>query len=86
MASGAMVRARDEKFDVPDDLSIVGYDDINVASYLHPKLTTIRNPVNDMGHMAAKWILKNVYKKDTDEIQTMFEPELIIRDSAQQNI
>ncbi|MFT5452106.1 MAG: LacI family transcriptional regulator, partial [Enterobacterales bacterium] len=84
MASGAMVKARDENFDIPRKLSIVGYDDINVASYLHPKLTTIRNPVNEIGQMAAKWVLKNVYNKDTDETQTMFEPELIIRDSAQQ--
>ena len=84
MAAGAMVKARDEKFDIPAELSIVGYDDINMASYLHPKLTTIRNPVNDIGRMAAKLVLKNVYNKDVDETQTMFEPELIIRDSAQQ--
>jgi len=82
MASGAMVKARDTHIAVPGDLSIIGYDDINVAYYLHPKLTTIRYPVEEMGHMAAKWVVKNVYKKDIADIQNTFEPELIIRNSC----
>ena len=82
MASGALVKARDSNLSVPDDLSIIGYDDISVAYYLHPKLTTIRYPVNEMGHMAARWVLKNVYKKDVNDIQTTFEPKLIIRNSC----
>jgi len=82
MASGAMVQARDSNIRVPDDLSIIGYDDINVAYYLHPKLTTIRYPVDEMGHMAARWVIKNVYNKHTDPILTMFEPRLINRDSC----
>ena len=83
MAAGSMVKARDEKLRIPDDLSIVGFDDINFARYLHPKLTTIRYPVNEMGHMASKMVLKNVYHKDVDDIKSSFEPKLIIRDSAQ---
>ena len=82
MASGALEKARDAQISVPDDLSIIGYDDINVAYYLHPKLTTIRYPVEEMGKMAAKWVIKNVYKKDVDDIKTTFEPELIIRNSC----
>jgi len=82
MAAGALVKARDEKIAVPDELSIIGYDDINVAYYLHPKLTTVRYPVDEMGKMAAKWVIKNVYKKDIEDIQTTFEPKLIIRNSS----
>ncbi|MCP4271190.1 MAG: substrate-binding domain-containing protein [Gammaproteobacteria bacterium] len=59
-----------------------GYDDINVAYYLHPKLSTIRYPVGKMGQLAAKWVLKNVYNKDVTEIKNTFEPELIIRNSC----
>lgn len=84
MASGALGKARDEQISVPDDLSIIGYDDINVAYFLHPKLTTIRYPVEEMGEMAAKWVIKNVYKKDTDDIKTTFEPQLITRNSCKQ--
>jgi len=82
MASGAMVQARDSAISIPDDLSIIGYDDINVAYYLHPKLTTIRYPVDEMGHMAARWVIKNVYNKDIKDIQHTFEPELIVRNSC----
>ncbi len=82
MASGTMVEARDRHINVPDDLSIIGYDDINVAYYLHPKLSTIRYPVEEMGYMAARWVIKNVYNKDVGDIQNTFEPELIIRNSC----
>ena len=82
MASGALGKARDEQISVPDDLSIIGYDDINVAYFLHPKLSTIRYPVEEMGKMAAKWVLKNAYKKEIDDIKTTFEPELITRNSC----
>jgi LacI family transcriptional regulator len=84
MASGALGKARDQQISVPNDLSIIGYDDINVAYFLHPKLTTIRYPVEEMGKMAAKWVIKNVYKKDVNDIKTTFEPQLIIRNSCKQ--
>jgi len=82
MASGAMVQARESDIHVPDDLSIIGYDDIDVAYYLHPKLTTIRYPVDEMGHMAARWVIKNVYNKDINDIKHTFEPKLIVRNSC----
>jgi len=84
MASGALVQARNLKVAVPDELSIIGYDDINFAYFLHPKLTTIRYPVEAMGHMAARWVIKNVYDKKTKDIQNTFEPEVIIRNSCKQ--
>jgi LacI family transcriptional regulator len=82
MAAGALDKARDKQISVPNDLSIIGYDDINLAYFLHPKLTTIRYPVKEMGKMAARWVIKNVYKKDTHDIKTSFEPELITRNSC----
>ncbi|MCP4273196.1 MAG: LacI family DNA-binding transcriptional regulator [Gammaproteobacteria bacterium] len=82
MASGAMVQARESDIHVPNDLSIIGYDDIDVAYYLHPKLTTIKYPVEKMGLMAARWVIKNVYNKDINDIQHTFEPQLIIRNSC----
>ena len=81
MASGAMKCAREHGFELPEQLSIMGYDNIIFTNYLYPKLTTIDNPINEMGHMAAKLVLKNVYQKKL-EIKHIFEPSLISRNSV----
>ncbi len=82
MASGAITYAREQGFSLPDDLSIIGFDNINFAEHTYPKLTTIDNPVNLMGHMAAKLVLKNVYERKNISITHSFEPTLITRDSV----
>lgn len=81
MASGAMTYAREHNFTLPQDLSIIGFDNIIFCRHLYPKLTTIDNPVNEMGHMAAKLVLKNVYQHTNLTIKYSFEPALISRDS-----
>ena len=40
------------------------------------------SPIRDMGHMAARWVLKNVYNQDKLTIQTIFKPEMVVRESA----
>jgi LacI family transcriptional regulator len=82
MAVGAMTVARDRGLDIPGDLSFVGFDNAPMSRYLYPKLTTIDYPIGDMSHMAVRWILKNVYKEDGGDIQHVFEPGLLVRDSV----
>ncbi|NMP31503.1 LacI family DNA-binding transcriptional regulator [Thalassotalea sp. M1531] len=82
MASGAMKYAREHGFRLPEGLSIIGFDNVIFANYLYPTLTTIDNPVNSMGHMAAKLVLKDVYQKKKLEIERVFEPTLINRHSV----
>jgi len=82
MASGAMTYAREHNFALPQDLSIIGFDNIIFSRHIYPKLTTIDNPVNEMGHMAAKLVLRNVYKQKNITIKHSFEPTLISRDSV----
>jgi LacI family transcriptional regulator len=82
MASGAITYAREQGFSLPNDLSIIGFDNIIFARHTYPKLTTIDNPVNLMGHMAAKLVLKNNYQQKDIEITHSFEPTLITRDSV----
>lgn len=84
MASGAMTYAREHGFALPQDLSIIGFDNIIFSRHIYPKLTTIDNPVYDMGHMAAKLVLKNVYQQKNLTINHSFEPALINRDSIAQ--
>ncbi len=82
MASGAMTMAREKKMLLPEDLSIVGFDNIIFAAHLYPKLSTINYPLGRMARATAHWVLKNVYKqKNLAEIQNLFEPEFIARDS-----
>ncbi|WDE07120.1 LacI family DNA-binding transcriptional regulator [Thalassomonas viridans] len=82
IASGAMTCARELGFALPQDLSVIGFDNVILARYMYPKLTTIDNPVNEMGQMAAKLVLKNVYQQDKLVIKQIFEPGLISRDSV----
>ncbi|MDN3651604.1 LacI family DNA-binding transcriptional regulator [Thalassotalea ponticola] len=81
MASGAMKLAREHGFSLPDDLSIIGFDNVFFTSYLYPRLSTINNPVDDMGHMVARMVLKDVYQCKTKSIQRLFTPSYVPRDS-----
>ena len=57
LAAGAMMRARDLGIDVPDDVSIIGFDDIGLASVVTPPLATVRVPQLAMGREAARVLL-----------------------------
>lgn len=81
MAAGALQVARDHKISIPDDISMLGFDNISFTSYMFPKLTTIDNPVNAMGRMAVKWVLNEAYQQN-NSIENLYKPELIIRDSV----
>lgn len=81
MASGAMKGARDHKMTIPGDCSVIGFDNVYFADYLHPELTTMDYPIKAMAQMASKSILKQVYKKGDVETKNLFIPELILRES-----
>src|SRR6187401_1901951 len=81
MAAGAMAEAHDRGLKIPEQLSIVGFDDAPIARYVYPKLSTIHYPIADMSRMAARWVLKNVYGRRELEVQQAFEPKFVDRDS-----
>ncbi|QGX41541.1 LacI family DNA-binding transcriptional regulator [Permianibacter aggregans] len=82
MACGAMNTARDAGLQLPEDLSIIGFDNVIMSRYTFPHLSTIDYPIGEMGRMAAKWVLKNIYQQDDIDIIHHFEPSLILRDSV----
>ena len=84
MASGAMKYAREHGFKLPEDLSIIGFDNIIFANYLYPTLTTVDNPVSSMGKMAAKLVMKDVYQQKKLQIEPVFKPTLVERNSLAQ--
>jgi LacI family transcriptional regulator len=82
MAAGAMEVIRSSGRSIPGDISVVGFDNVRWSKFLYPKLTTVDYPVSKMSRMAARWVLKNVYRDPKVDIQHVFHPRLISRDSV----
>lgn len=76
---------RELEIRVPDELSIVGYDDSYLTEASETKITSVTHPKMDMGIEAAKWIIAAVERKEketAEKRQKIYEPELIIRNST----
>ncbi len=80
-ALGAMRSIRLHGKRVPEDISVVGFDDLFFASYTEPPLTTVRQPMRRMGQMAMESLI-NLMSGDVSEIRIKVEPELIVREST----
>jgi len=83
MAFGAMEAARKRGLSLPDDLSIVGFDDIPQAAHMHPALTTVRQPVEEIGRSAARLLLKYIAQPTLEVEHIELSTELILRESCQ---
>jgi LacI family transcriptional regulator len=68
---------------VPEDVSVVGFDDIQAAAFQNPSLTTIRQPLRSMGATAAKILLRRIRAQGSDPETVPVIPELVIRESTQ---
>lgn len=82
MAAGAMRVVRDRGKKIPQDISVVGYDDVYLARYLTPGLTTIRQPLLDMGRTSAHLLLERLGDSEKREVVLRFDPELVERQSV----
>src|ERR1019366_3964535 len=82
MAFGATEAARDLGFRVPDDLSIVGFDDVPQAAHVHPTLTTECQPLEEMGRSAAILLLKYIANPFAEIERVELSTKLVIRDSC----
>jgi len=81
-AFGAMQAARGLGLEVGSDVSITGFDDIGMASTVTPTLTTVRQPMLQMGHVAAEMLLKASEGQPLDQRHVQLDTELIIRQST----
>jgi len=83
-AIGAVEALRSHGLDVPNDVSVVGFDDIQSAAFQRPQLTTVRQPLKKMGMMAAEALLRRIARPDDDTYprQIVIEPELVVRKST----
>lgn len=81
MAIGAYQALRASGRDIPDDVSVVGFDDVVFSRYLFPTLTTVRQPLLEMGEAAARYVLSALEGEEA-EVTDQFEAELTIRQSV----
>ena len=87
-AIGAILALREAGLQVPQDVSVIGFDDVASAAFQNPALTTVRQPLHEMGVLAAETILQQIAAGRTEEPlvqhtkQLVVEPRLIVRASS----
>jgi LacI family transcriptional regulator len=85
VAMGAIHAAHDIGLEIGKDIAITGFDDIPMAEFCRPPLTTIRQPINQIGGMVTELLIQRIKTAgdtDIDVQQTILKPELIIRESS----
>jgi DNA-binding LacI/PurR family transcriptional regulator len=82
-AIGAMRALRDAGLRVPEDVSVVGFDDILSAAYATPSLTTVRQPLTEMGKRGAQILLERIADREKEfPGEVVMNPELVVREST----
>jgi len=81
-ASGVLEAARARRMRIPGDLSVVGFDDTQVARLTSPPLTTVRQPLREMGSVALKTALRLAAGEQLDSHHVELATELVVRDST----
>jgi LacI family transcriptional regulator len=82
MAVGAMRAIKDSGLKIPEDISIVGFDDMPVAASTDPPLTTIRQPIQRCGEIAAQTLIDMIDHSDNSPHHIILPTALVIRDSC----
>jgi len=82
LALGAMQAIQKKKYHIPEDFCIIGFNDISLASFVYPPLTTIRQPMQEMGALAVKMLLKIIEDGEFNQKKVTLKPKLIIRESC----
>jgi len=81
-AIGAIRALQESGLRVPQDVSVMGFDDIPSAAFNTPALTTVRQPLARMGQVAAQTLLERIAGKDDYPSEIAIEPELVVREST----
>jgi DNA-binding LacI/PurR family transcriptional regulator len=82
MALGTIRAVRRAGLRVPEDISVVGYDDSALMNYTEPPLTTVRQPIEPMGRMVTDLLVAQIMGATVSHDELLFEPELVVRAST----
>jgi LacI family transcriptional regulator len=82
IAAGVLLALREGGRRVPDEVSVIGFDDAFHARHMWPPLTTVRQPIKDIGEAAAGLLLSFIARPDSPRAQTIVETNLVVRSSV----
>jgi LacI family transcriptional regulator len=82
MAIGTIQAAREHGLRVPEDLSVVGFDDVERPLLMTPQLTTVRQPLAEMGRMAVNLLFRLLDKQRIDALRVVLSTHLVVREST----
>jgi LacI family transcriptional regulator len=86
MAIGAYRYAHEKDYQIPKQLSIVGFDDVSLAAYTNPPLTTVRQFKHKMGTLAARLLLERMNQRDLAPRLEVLDTEFVVRDSTTRSL
>jgi DNA-binding LacI/PurR family transcriptional regulator len=81
-AIGSIRALQDFNLRVPADVSVIGFDDISAAAFTLPRLTTISQPLEEIGRIATQSLLNRIHNTATSSDEITVEPELVVREST----
>lgn len=82
VAMGALKAIRDHELRIPEDIAVIGFDDISAARFVTPALTTVRVPTFGLGWSAAEILIRLIEQDPIVQTNTLLETELVIRESC----
>jgi len=82
VAFGALAAIYERGLAVPQDMAVVGFDDVRLARYITPPLTTVRLPAYELGARAMRMVIEMIEGKKPAETEVFLETELVIRESC----
>ncbi len=82
VAFGAMVAIKERGLRIPTDIALVGFDDVQLAHYVDPPLTTVRLPAYELGYRAATLLIQLISDESVEEQEILLQTELVVRQSC----
>lgn len=82
MVIGAMHTLRDHNINVPKDIALVGFDDFDWAGFFNPRLTVVRQPLEQQGRLAVQILMQRIQEPEREYEIHRLKPKLMIRDSC----
>jgi LacI family transcriptional regulator len=82
VAFGAMAAARERGLSIPDDLALVGFDDVPFARYADPPLTTVNLPAAELARKSCEILFELIYKKHPVKRNLLLDTDLVVRQSS----
>jgi LacI family transcriptional regulator len=86
MAIGALRAITEAGLHVPEDISLVGFDNIELASYTNPPLTSVAQPIHEAGQMAVNFLLERIREPDQPFRRAILPTSLIVRNSSKEKL